>query len=54
MTKNILTNQKETKRAKQAAVNQANRVRIHCARCGCVPKPDEWGNLKLHYCIDCA
>ena len=26
----------------------------HCARCGCTPKPDEWGNLKLHYCIDGA
>ena len=52
-----MTNQKETKRAIKAAVNQAEKVKepaTHCARCGCAPKPDEWGNLKLHYCIDCA
>jgi len=56
MTK-LFTNEKETKRAIQAAVDQANKVKkpaTHCARCGCTPKPDEWGNLELHYCIDCA
>ena len=58
----MLTNRKETKRAIQAAVDQANKVKkpaiptiiTHCARCGYAPKPDEWGNLELHYCIDCA
>jgi len=54
MIKTPFTNEKEIKRATQAAVNQANRIRIHCARCDCAPKPNEWGNLKLHYCIDCA
>jgi len=49
-----MTNQKETKRAIKATVDQANKVRTHCARCGCTPKPDEWGNLELHYCIDCV
>ena len=53
MTK-LFTNQKETDQAIKAAVDQANKVRTHCAGCGCVPKPDEWGNLKLHYCIDCV
>jgi len=59
---NLFTNEKETKRAIKAAVDQANKVKepaisitaTHCARCGCTPKPDEWGNLELHYCIDCA
>ena len=58
----MLTNRKETKRAIQAAVAQANKVKkptiptiiTHCARCGYDTKPDEWGNLELHYCIDCA
>ena len=61
MTK-LFTNQKETDRAIQAAVNQAKKVKessisitaTYCARCSCTPKPDEWGNLELHYCIDCA
>jgi hypothetical protein len=55
MTK-LFTNQKETDRAIQAAVEQAEKVkgfRTHCARCGYVPKPDEWGDQMLHYCIDC-
>ena len=57
---NLFTNEKETKRAIKAAVDQANKVKepaitaTHCARCSCTPKPDEWGNLELHYCIDCA
>ena len=57
MKEEVLTNQKETDRAIKAAVDQANKVKkstTHCAVCGCTPKPDEWGNLKLHYCIDCA
>ena len=56
MTK-LFTNEKETDRAIKAAVDQANKVKgpaTHCARCGCTPKPDEWGNLALHYCIDCV
>ena len=52
MTK-LFTNQKETDRAIQAAVDQANKVRTHCAGCGCMPKPDEWSRI-LNYCIDCA
>jgi len=59
---NLFTNEKETKRAIKAAVDQANKVKessisitaTHCARCSCTPKPDEWGNRELHYCIDCA
>ena len=50
----LFENEKETKRAIKAAVGQANKVRIHCARCGCIPKPDEWGDQRLHYCIDCV
>jgi len=52
MTK-LFTNQKETDRAIRAAVNQANKVRTHCAGCGCMPKPDEWSQVS-NYCIDCA
>jgi len=52
MTK-LFTNQKETKRAVQAAVDQANKVKTHCASCGCTPKPDEWSSV-WNYCIDCA
>ena len=55
---NLFTNEKETKRAIKAAVDQAEKVkkdfRTHCARCGCIPKPDEWGDQGLHYCIDCV
>ena len=54
---NLFTNEKEIKRAIQASVNQAEKVkgfRTHCARCGCIPKPDEWGDQGLHYCIDCV
>ena len=55
----LFTNEKETKRAIKAAVDQFRKVLkknrpTHCARCGYTPKPDEWGNLELHYCIDCA
>jgi len=57
MKEKLLTNEKETKRAIKAAVDQVEEVkdfRIHCARCGCTPKPGEWGNRELHYCINCA
>ena len=49
----LFMNEKETKRAIKAAMDQANRVRSHCAGCGCTPKPDEWSRV-LNYCIDCA
>jgi len=52
MTK-LFTNEKETKRAIRAAVNQANKVRTQCASCGCTPKPDEWSSV-WNCCIDCA
>ena len=59
---NLFMNEKETKRAIKAAVDQASKVKglstpitaTHCTRCGYAPKPDEWGNLELHYCIDCV
>jgi len=57
MNKKLFTNQKETDRAIQAAVDQANKVRTHCAGCGCMPKPDEWSTQVQQnktYCFDCA
>ena len=51
---NLFTNEKETKRAIKAAVDQANKVRTHCAGCGCTPKPDEWSTQNKNYCFDCA
>jgi hypothetical protein len=54
MAKNMLTNQKETKRAIKAAVDQANKVRTHCVICGCTPKPDEWSLQVKNCCFDCA
>ena len=54
MEKNTLTNQKETDRAIQAAVDQANKVRTHSAICGCTPKPDEWSAQVWNCCFDCA
>jgi recombinational DNA repair protein RecR len=53
MTK-LFTNEKETKRAIKAAVNQANKVKTHCAICGCTPKPDEWSAQVENCCFDCA
>tara|TARA_R100001244_G_scaffold92335_1_gene69752 strand:+ start:175 stop:366 length:192 start_codon:yes stop_codon:yes gene_type:complete len=63
----MLTNQKETKRAIKAAVDQAekykgnrfekmmkNQTRTHCAVCGCTPKPDEWSMQVENCCFDCA
>ena len=49
-----LTNQKETNRAIKAAVDQAKKVRTHCANCGCLPKPDEWSVVAENCCFDCA
>jgi len=55
----LFTNQKETDRAIQAAVDQANKVKrrgfdIECAVCGCMPKPDEWSSRVGNCCIDCG
>ena len=53
MKEKVLTNQKQTDRAIKAAVDQAKKVKTHCAVCGCTPKPDEWSHV-TNYCIDCA
>ena len=57
MTK-LFTNQKETDRAIQAAVDQANKVKTllytECVICGCTPKPDEWSSRVENCCFDCA
>ena len=55
----LFTNEKETKRAIKAAVDQANKVlrlntRTHCAGCGCAPKPDGWSTQNKNYCFDCV
>jgi len=54
MIKKLSTNQKETKRAIQAAVDQGNKVKTHCVICGCTPKPDEWSSQVENCCLDCA
>ena len=57
MAKNMLTNQKEAKRAIKAAVDQAKKVkslRTHCVICNCTPKPDEWSAQVENCCFDCA
>ena len=57
MAKNMLTNQKEAKRAIKAAVDQAKKVkslRTHCVICNCTPKPDEWSSQVENCCFDCA
>ena len=55
---NLLTNEKETKRAIKAAVDQANKVKtplyIECVICGCMPKPAEWSSVAKNCCYDCA
>ena len=54
---NMFTNQKETKRAIKAAVDQANKVKkrpTHCVLCGCAPKPDEWSAQVQGVCFDCG
>ena len=53
MTK-LFTNQKETDQAIKAAKDQANKVKTHCAVCGCTPKPDEWSAQVENCCFDCA
>ena len=53
MNKNLFTHEKETKRAIKAAMDQANKVRTHCAICGCTPRPDEWSALEENCCFDC-
>ena len=53
----MFTNQKETKRASMAAVDQANKVKklaTHCVLCGCAPKPDEWSAQVQGVCFDCG
>ena len=50
----LFTNEKQIKGAIQAAVDQANKVRTHCAICGCTPKPDEWSAQVENCCFDCA
>ena len=56
MAKNMFTNQKETKRAIKAAVDQAKKVlkKHECVICGCTPKPDEWSAQVENCCFDCA
>jgi len=55
MNENLFTNEKETKRAIRAAVNQAKKVKPYteCAICGHAPKPDEWSHI-AGICFDCA
>ena len=53
----LFENEKETKRAIKAAVDQANKVKklaTHCAVCGCTPKPDEWSPQVENACFDCV
>ena len=57
MIKKLFTNQKETKRAIKAAVDQFRKVlkkEPHCLVCGYTPKPDEWSSNAQNYCFDCA
>jgi len=55
----LFTNEKETKRAIKAAVDQFRKVLkknrpTECAVCGCMPKPDEWSSQVENCCFDCA
>jgi len=58
----LFTNEKQIKRAIQAAEDQAEKVKgnkknmnyTECAVCGCHPKPDEWSSRVENCCIDCA
>ena len=53
----LFTNEKETKRAIKAAVDQAKKVlnkKPQCVICGCTPKPDEWSPQVENACVDCA
>ena len=51
----LFENEKETKRAIRAAVNQAKKVKPYteCAICGHTPKPDEWSHV-AGICFDCT
>jgi hypothetical protein len=54
---NMFTNQKETKRAIKAAVDQSRKFlknQPHCLVCGCTPKPDEWSPDIDNCCFDCV
>jgi hypothetical protein len=53
----LFTNEKETKRAIKAAVDQFRKILkknrpTHCTVCGCTPKPDEWSHI-AGICFDC-
>jgi len=55
----LFTNEKETKRAIKAAVDQFRKVLkknrpTHCVVCGCTPKPDEWSTQVDNCCFDCV
>jgi len=59
MKKKLLTNEKETKRAIKAAVDQFRKILkkkrpMNCVICGCTPKPDEWSSQVENCCYDCA
>ena len=57
MKEKLFTNQKETKRAIKAAVDQFRKVlknQPHCLVCGCTPKPDEWSQDYDNCCMDCV
>jgi len=52
----LFENEKETKRAIKAAVDQFRmflKKQRHCLICGCAPKPDEWSQDHDNCCIDC-
>ena len=53
----LFTNEKETKRAIKAAVDQFRKVlekKHQCVLCGCTPKPDEWSSQVENCCFDCV
>jgi len=53
----LFTNEKETKRAIKAAVDQFRKVlkkNHQCVICGYTPKPDEWSSQVENCCFDCA
>ena len=57
MKEKLFMNQKKTKRAIKAAVDQANKTKkhpTHCVLCGSIPKSDEWSSQVENCCIDCA
>ena len=60
----LFENEKETKRALKAAVDQSRMILKKkqknwdhppfCVLCGCTPKPDEWSAQVENCCFDCA